>query len=210
VNSGGRPANHRMGIPIRTVWVAAGIAAPWLLSACGTGTRPPPEAGFERGGVPVLSGMRVMVLPVQRRPAGHTELDSEVEYALQGIGPGVDWVFPGDLRVALSRNPGVGVQVDGLPVQGFLAGELERVGDPLFGDLYRLGTLANARYGLLPVEARTRAGDLGVVLEIHAALLDLRNGYVMWFGVVEGGEGMEGDPYVLASSAEALARRVVR
>lgn len=87
---------------------------------------------------------------------------------------------------------------------------MERVGDPLFGDLYRLGGLADAGYALLPVEARTRTGDAGVSLELDVALLDLRNGYVIWFGVVQGGEGMEGDRYVLASSAEALARRVVR
>ena len=190
--------------------MAIGMAAPLWLAGCGAGTRPPPEAGFERGGVPGLVGMRVVVLPVQRRPPGHEALDLEVEYALRGIGPGVGWVFPDDLRAALERNPGVGVQLDGLPVQAFLAGEVEWVGDPLFGDLYRLGGLADAGYALIPVEARTRMGDAGVSLELHVALLDLRNGYVIWFGVVEGGEGMEGDRYVLASSAEALARRVVR
>jgi len=93
------------GVSSRITRVAIGMVAPLWLAGCGAGTRPPPEAGFEWGGVPGLVG----------RPAGHEALDLEVECALRGIGHGVGWVFPDDLRAALERNPGVGVQLADFP-----------------------------------------------------------------------------------------------
>ncbi len=177
---------------------------------CASGSGAPPVPGFERGGMPELAGARVVVLPVQNADQGHPELDAELAFALAESGADVSWVFPADIRSMIERNPGVTLRIDALPVGNFLVAEVERIGDPLFGDLYRLGALANATYGLLPVEARRSPRGQGASLEISAALVELRGGRVLWFGVVEGAEGAVGDMSVSASAAEALARRVVR
>jgi hypothetical protein len=180
------------------------------LAACGPRAVSPPQPGYERGAVPDVAGTHVMVLPLQIGAGEHPDLDSEIEYALGESGADVSWVFPSELRRALSRNPGMDLSVDDLPVRDFLMGELRRIGDPLFGDLYRLGVLNDASYALIPVEAHLNEGADGVSLELTAALVEAQTGYVRWFGVVEGGEGAAGDVYLSATTAEALARRVVR
>lgn len=184
---------------------------------CGAGTQAPPEAGYERGGVPDLTGAGVMVFPVQLGRETHPALDQELEYALGQSSQDVGWVFPDALRETLVRNPGTDLSVDDLPVRMFLAAEVERVGDPLFGQLYRLGAISDAAYALVPiaaraapVEASAAQVDARAFIEVTAALVDARGGYVVWFGVVRGDEGVVGDISLAATVAEALARRIVR
>jgi hypothetical protein len=66
----------------------------------------------------------------------------------------------------------------------------------------------DARVALLPVEARARAYEDQEVVEISAALLDVRTGRVLWFGVVEGERGSPGAISLAATAAEALSRRL--
>ena len=197
-------------LPSVVIWATVGLSTLLWTGGCSSSAQQPPQVGFERGGFPEFAGTRVLVLPVQRREPDQGELDQELEYALAQRGEGISWVFPADLRSSVARNPGMGIEVDALPVQSFMVGELERIGDPLFGILYRLGALTDASYALIPVEARRRQADQGVRIELTAALVELRGGYVLWFGVVAGGEGAEGEPYLSATVAEALARRVIR
>ncbi len=197
---------ERRGILFLTVALLAGAAG------CAARSTDPPSAGYERGGIPELRGERVLLLPLQLRGAGHPDLDRELAWALRAVGERTEWVAPDELRTLLARSPGVGVRIDDLPVRAFLLGEIQRVGDPLFGDLYRLGVLADASWALLPVETRGRAGGTPgeEVIEIAAALLETRTGRVAWYGVVE---GVPGPPTALPpsiSAAEALARRVAR
>lgn len=154
--------------------------------------------------------MRVAVFPVQIREGGHPELDREIEFALSQAGPDVGWIFAEELREAIERNPGTPLQIDNLPVRSFLAGELQRVGDPLFGNLYRLGAVANASYGLLPVAAQNRGASDGTRVEIAAAILDLRSGNVVWYGIVDGSPGSPGDIATSAAAADALAHSILR
>jgi hypothetical protein len=177
------------------------------LVGCAGRASAPPTAGYERGGLPDLRGARVLLLPLQLRTGGHADFDRELEYALRQRG-GPDWVAPGAIREILERSPGTGILIDQLPVRPFLAGELLRVGDPLFGDLYRLGALAGASWALLPVESKARAEGSSEAIEVSAAVLDVRTGNVVWFGVVQGTPGVPGALATSASAAEALARRV--
>jgi hypothetical protein len=158
--------------------------------------------------MPELRGERVLLLPLQLRTGGHADFDHELEYALRERPGGTNWVTPEAIREMLARSPGTGIVIDQLPVRAFLAGELLRVGDPLFGDLYRLGALAGASWALLPIEAKTRPEEVGEAIELSAAILDVRTGSVVWFGVVEGSPGASGALATAASAAEALARRV--
>jgi hypothetical protein len=163
------------------------------------------------GLVPDLRGQRVMVLPFQLRRGGHRDVDEEFLFALRSRPVAADWVGPGELQDALARNPGTGVRLDALNVQPFLAGEVHRVGDPLFGELYRLGTLVDARLAVLPVEVRSRPeGEEGDrVVEAGAAVLDTRTGHVLWYGIMEGQLGPSGDRAATVGALEALARRIL-
>lgn len=192
--------------------VRASVSRGWvllLLAGCASSSQTPPEAGYQRGGVPQLEGLEIAVLPVQMREGGHPEIDREIEFALSQAGPDVGWIFADELRAAQQRNPGTRLQISNLQVRPFLAGELQRVGDPLFGDLYRLGAVTGASYGLLPVLARDRTGADGTAVEISAALVDLRSGNVLWYGIVDGSHGAPGDLSASAEAADALARTLL-
>jgi hypothetical protein len=194
--------------------LACALTVPMLfLVGCSTRTAPPPEAGYERGGVPDLRGERVLVLPPQLVRGGHPDLERELVYALETLGPSVDWVGPDAIRRRAASTPSLGFDPARLPVEGFQAGELERLGDPLFGALYRLGAIEDAAFALLPVETRERIdeGDQGGrVVEVMAALVHIRSGRVYWFGIVDGTSGPAGALPPTVSAVESLARRLLR
>ncbi len=180
-----------------------------LVLALGCGSPPaPPGPGQARGAVPDLRGFTVMVLPVQLKnsvPPG-VLADEELAHALRSRGEGVTWIFPPALEQALERSPGVRARIFGLPVQVFDQAEVNRVGDPLFGDLLRLSTMTGADVALIPTKleyAETGAFILG------AAVITARSGRVSWYGVMEGTAGDAEDPAVLASVADLLARTLL-
>lgn len=188
-----------------------------LVSALATGcasSQSALEAGGEYGGVPDLRGLSVMLLPAQgvRGVADDGSVDLEIAFALEGRSQQVEWVLPEEMRTVLARSPGVQVGIDALPVGAFLRAEVERVGDPLYGQLRRLSALTGAELALIPVEVRYRdaTAERPGAVEIAATLLTTRTGRVYWFGVVEGAAGSPDDPAALASAADALARRMVR
>lgn len=158
--------------------------------------------------VPDLSGYKVMVLPIQQRvgvPAGLTA-DSELAHALGARGNSVSWVFPPELDEVIQRSPGVRVQAHGLPVQVFRQAEVNRIGDPLYGILLRLGGMTGADVALIPVELRYGPEETYI---LSLALVGVRTGRVTYFGVMEGMAGAPNDPAVLASMAEVVARTIL-
>jgi hypothetical protein len=195
---------------VRPVFVA--LVA--LSSACAGGGgeeavgTPAPTSGY--GAVPDLSGRTVLLLPAQSVETGLANPDPEIAFSVQERGGRVRWILPTALRQALSRSPGVPSDPDRLPVGMFLRAEVRRVGDPLYGDLRRLGALVSAEAALVPVAVRHRdTGPEGEgVVVISAALIDIRTGRVHWFGAVEGDPGASGAPGAMATAAAALIRRV--
>lgn len=169
--------------------------------------RPPPVA-------PDLRGLRVMVLPAQGSatapPPAH--MDDEIRFWLGDHAPSVRWVFPAALRADIQRSPELDdIVLEHLPVAVFSAAQVRRIGDPLFGDLSRLGAVANTRFALLPVTAAYVPSDsLPGRVEVAAALIDTMGGEVLWYGIVAGDRGAPGDPKVVASAARALAHALVR
>jgi len=152
-----------------------------------------------------------MVLPVQRTTGVGDGVDSEIEFVFAGRGDEVDWVFAPELQRSLDRSPGVRASIRGLPVSMFVEAEVNRVGDPLYGQLRRLGALANCDLVLLPVRMRYAAvdaqGDMGI--ELSAALIRVRTGRVFWYGVVGGRPGPVDDFATVATAVEALAAQVL-
>jgi hypothetical protein len=108
----------------------------------------------------------------------HSDVAREIEYALRTRTSGGGWILPAELREVLRANPGTQIGVVALPVDIFLSRQVQRIGDPLFGDLYRLGVLTNSTYALLPIQARSQPaeGASEAVVEIVAAILDVRSG----------------------------------
>lgn len=208
--------------PLRAAVLLAVVAA---TQACGGGSAPP-VAGEYRGYVPDLTGARIMVFPFQTPPSLPGDADAELVFALENRAPDVAWVMPAELRRAVAGSPGYDVVVDGLAVGVFEQAEVQRVGDPLYGNLRRLAALVDADAALLPVAVRyraapaaTSAGDTAGVAseattavsgpgraEVTVALIAVVTGRVIWSGVVGGAPGSASDPSVLASAMDALGR----
>ena len=176
-----------------------------------------PTPGTSTGVVPNLESQSVMVLPIQihQNVPATDEADRELRYALEQHGPSVDWLVPDTLRTITERNPAIDVPLEGLPVGIFLRAQVERIGDPLFGQIRRLNALTSAPVVLIPVRLRYRStpeaiGDqvFDPAMELSVALLHARSGRVLWFGVVDGATGGPEDPRTLATAADRLARAI--
>jgi len=177
--------------------------------ACGGMTAPGPDS--PPAAVPDLRGARVMLFPVQSVQGVGPGADAELAFALDQRGPDVDWVFPNELARAMAASPGMQMRLEGLPVGMFLRAQVERVGDPLYGNLRRISALVDSELALIPVVARHRptTAERTGAIEIAAALIAVRTGYVLWYGLVEGEAGAGDDPRALASAADALGRRLL-
>lgn len=189
--------------------VCVPILVALVFSACG-GSVPPPAPGTSFGSPPDLRGTRMIVLPVQQVLGVSGDPDAELAFGLRDRTREVTWVFAPEVDDALARSPGLNATTRGLPVGRFLRAEVQRIGDPLFGQLRRMGALMGADGVLLPVQAAAVAdAEGGVKIELTVALIQVRTGRVRWFGVVEGGAFPAGDPRGLASAVDVLARTLL-
>ena len=180
-----------------------------LLGACAR-TAPAPEAGTSLGTPPDLRGTRVMVLPVQENRGVPGDPDAEIAFALKGRSRGIEWAFPPELTRALERSPGLDTDSHGFPWPVFEEAEVRRVGDPLYGQLRRLAAVVDAQVALIPVRASLEADSVGAqAVRLSAALIQVRTGRVLWFGVAQGDAGAPRDPRALASTVDRLARTLL-
>lgn len=153
----------------------------------------------------------MLLFPLQAGADAGSEVDAELHFALREAGPSVEWLAGAELDEIAGRAGRLGADPRNLPVGIFEMGEVERVGDPLFGAFYRLAAMTDASYALLPISAQTRTDANGRArTSLNAALLDPRSGRVLWQGIVEGEPGEPGSPVVVASMAERVAGRLLR
>lgn len=186
-------------------WIGGALLL--AVAACGgraaAGGAPPPPLD--------LGGVRVMVLPAQAVESVAGDVDAEIAFALRERGSLTAWVFAGELRVALARNPGLAVQLEQMPVGVFRRARVQRIGDPLYGELRRLAALSDATVALIPIDVRASAGGDGAsAVEIAAALIEARLGTVLWYGIVSSRTGPASGAPPLAAAADALARALLR
>ena len=203
-------SRQRTGRPPRGVKTVGTLLATVLTLGCG-GNAPAPSAGSFEGVIPDLRGKRVMVFPVQVRARVPGDASPEIAFALRTRTAEVGWIFSDELEAVLARAPSVDSAVRGLPVGVFLSAEVRRIGDPLYGQLLRLGALTGSDIALIPVAVRAGAEGAGgiSVVEIVATILNVRTGQVIWFGVVAGRPGSVADFATVASAAEALAETLL-
>ncbi|MBT4912888.1 MAG: hypothetical protein P8L30_03960 [Longimicrobiales bacterium] len=179
------------------------------LASCG-GNPPPPLPGTTRGAPPDLRGRRVIVLPVQQNLGVAGDIDAEMAFGLQDKTREVTWILDAEVQEILRRSPGISAGTRGLPVGHFLLAEVQRVGEPLYGNFRRMSALVDAGMILLPVQAVVSAVEgEDPRVELAVALIDSRTGRVEWFAIVEGGAFPAGDPRGIASAVDALARRLL-
>jgi hypothetical protein len=127
-------------------------------------------------------------------------------YALQARSDRVSWVFPADVETVLRRSPNVQADLRNLPVGIFLQAEVNRVGDPLYGEIRRLTTLVGADVAIIPVQLRYGEDR---AYHLVTALLNPVTGRVYWFTTIDGAPGLRESPATLASLADAYSRALV-
>lgn len=196
-----------------------------LLLACGRRSDEGPVPALP---LAALGGQRVLVLPVHyvQGVAGgwlggaassdeaRRGINAEIAFALGEREGTTQWVLPAEIEKALGREPGLGLRAYPLssdPIRRANAGRLERVGDPLYGEVRKIAALLDARYVLFPVELLYETPRSKDEVNGHAALwtvlFDARTGLVMWSGTVRGDPGPAGSGATVARAAQALARR---
>ncbi|CAN5214122.1 MAG: hypothetical protein H0V06_04090 [Gemmatimonadetes bacterium] len=144
-----------------------------------------PAAGPNPAPVPNLAGQRVLVLPIQSSRTGDSASASLVA-ALRSAQPRAIWIGPAELQRALARLPGFAADPAALPHDPLLHHGDRRAGEPLASEIRRFSALADARWVLLPREARF----VNATSRITAALLDARTGVVLWTGDAENAAGL--------------------
>ena len=162
---------------------------------------------------PDLRGVRVALLPFQRVVGVSGDPYAELVFTLTDRGREVDWILEEEIVEILERSPAVQTRTRGLGVSLFLQAEVDRVGDPLYGELRRMSALVDAQAILLPLqvsfEPNPEIPGSGPRVRLSATLVEPRTGQVMWFGIEEGGEYPLDDPRGLASAVEQLARTLL-
>jgi len=203
-------------IPARTR--ALGLAAMAVLAACG---RPAAQARQPEAPRPAtavsamdLGGQKVLILPMQSVSgvgAGRDQVTAEVVFALGEWDNRTGWVTPEQLRSALRRAPGYAPDPGALPRDTYMHHQERYVRGALAGVLRRYTALMDTRLVLVLREARwlpVPDGSGGVV-RLGAAMIDSRNGNVVWWGEADGAARPTPDAEALASAASALAMRMV-
>jgi hypothetical protein len=181
----------------RALLLAMAVVGLAPLAGC---TRPVPSAP----GPPGLEGQRVMLIPV--RAGDPAELDTELAHRLPARSPTVEWLLPNELQTVMDRAPAWRVRLSAMPRN--IAQPRSRepyLVDPTYGDLRRLGAIVDAHLAILPVAVRQVEVDGAIVMELTAALVDIRGGRVLWMATVRGGVSPESPDDATAAVAEALA-----
>lgn len=151
-----------------------------------------------------------MVLPVQENLGVPGDPEAELAFGLRQRATGVTWILPPEIERSLARSPGLDAKTRGLSVGAFEGAEVRRVGDPLYGELRRLAALVDGEVAFLPVRMSLQVAEDGLAaVRLSSALVHVRTGRVMWFGVVEGDFVASDDPRGLASAVDRLARTLL-
>lgn len=198
-----------------------------LLAAGCRGATPVPETSRPDPARPLASyaGRRVVVLPVQSLDDGagwsasgggntalRARLDDELAFALTERGLGTRWILPPALA-AMTRRAGTYVP----DPRALTVEPLRRrrdipdgpLADPLQSQLRSLVAFTDARWVMLPVEARVERGTAaqggGARLVVQLAMIDARGATVAWMGEIASDAAATEGPASFAAVAGRIA-----
>ena len=196
------------------------------VAACrGTPAATTPEADPARplGG---FAGRRVILLPLQSIDDGaawaaayggpdtlRRRMDDELEYVLTERGLSARWILPRQLA-QLTRRAGTyasdprALNVEALRRRREYPRD-ESLPDPLASQLRSLVAFTDARWVLLPVEARIEPAAGPARLVVQLAMIDARGALVAWIGEVAGDTASRPGPAPFASAAGRVADLIV-
>ena len=160
-----------------------------------------------------LGGQKVLILPVQHVSgvgATRDQVTAEVVFALGEWDARTSWVTPTQLRSALRRTPGYAPDPAALPQDAYLHHGERYVRGALASQLRRYTALMDTRLALVLREAAfLPAAEGGGRVRLSAAMIDSRNGGVVWYGEADGEVRPTPDAAALATAAASLAARMV-
>lgn len=181
--------------------LAGGLALAALAACAGRG------GGGDPAPPPDLAGARVMIVPA--RAGEPAALDRELVFWLTDRAQATDWIPPDRVAETVESSPGWQFDLDAPRRTAELGGGRVQLGDPLYGDLRRLGALLDASMALVPMSTRVRTDSMGVTVDLAIALVAIRGGRVVWRHTVEAGPAASVDTGI-AAAAESLARTLIR
>jgi hypothetical protein len=135
-----------------------------------------------------------------RRGALLREANSALDTAVRLNGRGVTWMGLEEQRRAARRNPTLGVEPDQFATAYLVGSTVDRIPDPLWGEVRSLGAITGARFAVVPAAVRI-AGTAGVFTASYIVVVaDVRTGNVM-FRARATGSPMASAEAALASAA---------
>ncbi len=115
-----------------------------------------------------------------RRSALLQEANSTLDTAVRLTGRGVTWMGMDEQRRAARRNPTLGIDPDQFATSYLLGSTVDRIPDPLWGQIRSLGAITGARFAVVPAAVRI-AGRAGALTASYIMVVaDVRTGTVMF------------------------------
>jgi hypothetical protein len=198
-----------------------------LFAACrGGGAAPAPSALEPDRPLSSFGARRVIVLPVQSiddgagwsgalggLPAMRTRLDDELSFSLRERGLGERWILP-EALAASTRRAGTYVPDPRAlavePLRRRREAPRDPLADPLASQLRALVAFTDARWVLLPIEARVERHAAGTAqLALQLAVIDARGALVTWLGEVRSDTVRTAGPAPFAAVAARVADLIV-
>jgi hypothetical protein len=115
-----------------------------------------------------------------RRSALVEAANSALDTALRRDAREVRWVGLDEQRRAVRRNPTLGLDPEHFPTHYMIGGDVDRVPDPLWGQLRALAAITGARFALVPAAAKFAGPPGALTASLIIVVADVRTGGVMF------------------------------
>ncbi len=115
-----------------------------------------------------------------RRGALLQEANSALDTAVRLTGRGVTWMGLEEQRRAARRNPTLGIEPDQLATAYLVGSTVDRVPDPLWGQVRSLGAITGARFAVVPAAVRVSGTSGAFTASYIVVVADIRTGNVMF------------------------------
>jgi hypothetical protein len=115
-----------------------------------------------------------------RRAALLQEANATLDTAVRLNGRGVTWMGLEEQRRAARRNPTLGIDPDQFATSYLMGSTVDRIPDPLWGQVRSLGAITGSRFAVIPAAVRI-AGTAGALTASYIVVVaDVRTGSVMF------------------------------